>query len=425
MLSFQRIKDTFWFLPAVMVIGAVFLAQLMLGLDRWAEANSANWIPGAVVLGVEGSRGLLAAIGGSVLAVAGTTFSITISVIATASSSYGPRLVRNFMTDRRNQAVLGTFVSTFVYCLLVLRSVTSENEQTGRPSFVPYFAVYLALVLALVNVAALVYFLHHIAQSIQVSHLIRRVRLELEDVVGRLYGPGIDDRQTRTVDGPEADTIVLAEEAGFVVFVNPSPMLQIARDQHGRIELIATPGTHVVVGEPLARVRGEDSEAIASAVRSNVKLGDARAPYQDVRFAVQQLVEMAVRALSPGTNDPYTARNAIDELGGAMVTVARNPNPPTGWTDSDGMVRLVLPVPTAQDLVDAIFDDLRAYGSADVNVVRRSMRLATRMRRVAPPELVERIDTHIDLMLATSAEHITDFDHERLVADRERIQSTH
>lgn len=424
MLSLQRIKDTFWFLPAVLVVGGAVLAQAMIGLDRWADANSMDSIPGAVALGVEGSRGLLTTIGGSVLAVAGTTFSITISVIATASSSYGPRLVRNFMTDRRNQLVLGTFVSTFVYCLMALRTVTGDDSEDGSPAFVPYFAVYLAILLALSNVAALVYFLHHIAQSIQVSHLISRVRNELGDVARRLYGSGIQDRQTRSTAGPEADTIVLADSAGFVVYVNPTALLSAAQDEQGRIDLIAAPGSHVVEGEPLARVRGNDSAALASAVRTNVSLGDARSPYQDVSFAVQQLVEMAVRALSPGTNDPYTARNAIDELGSAMVTIARNPNPPTGWTDSDGMVRLVLPAPSGQTLVDEIFDDLRAYGASDANVVRRSMRLAARMRRVAPPELVERIDTQIDLMLTACADRVAAFDHERLLVDRERIEAT-
>jgi uncharacterized membrane protein len=247
MYRWHRLREAFWFLPALMVVAALLLAQAMLALDRWV-VGSEGWIPTALVLGVDGSRGLLTAVAGSVLAVAGTTFSITISVIATASSSYGPRLVRNFMTDRRNQAVLGLFVSTFVYCLIVLRAVTSEDDQSGRETFVPYLAVYLAIVLALANVAALVYFLHHIAQSIQVAFLIARVRGELEQVVHRLYGDGREDLVE--APSPPAEVVVLADKGGFVVSVDEPTLVRRACEHDGRVEVVATPGTHVVPGEP-------------------------------------------------------------------------------------------------------------------------------------------------------------------------------
>ena len=188
---FSPLRESMWFVPGLMVLGAVLVAQGVIWLDLWLDERAADVLPDAFLLGVEGSRGILVAVGGSVLAVAATTFSITMSVIATASSTYGPRLVRNFMADRSNQRVLGLFVATFVYCLMVMRRV---QDATDGITFVPHVAVYGALVLALASVAALVYFLHHISDVIQVSTLIRRVRTELERAVDAVYGSGAADR---------------------------------------------------------------------------------------------------------------------------------------------------------------------------------------------------------------------------------------
>lgn len=170
-----RSREAFWSLPALVVVLSVVVAQSALALDQ-VFSSQPQELPDSLLLGVDGSRAMLAAVGGAVLAVAGTTFSITISVIATASSTYGPRLVRNFMTDRRNQMVLGLFVGTFVYCMIVLRAITGEDENLGVEAFVPFLSVYGSLVLALANVAALVDFLHHISESIQIGYLIGRVR---------------------------------------------------------------------------------------------------------------------------------------------------------------------------------------------------------------------------------------------------------
>lgn len=412
---FSPLRESMWFVPGLMVLGAVLVAQGVIWLDLWLDERAADVLPDAFLLGVEGSRGILVAVGGSVLAVAATTFSITMSVIATASSTYGPRLVRNFMADRSNQRVLGLFVATFVYCLMVMRRV---QDATDGITFVPHVAVYGALVLALASVAALVYFLHHISDVIQVSTLIRRVRTELERAVDAVYGSGAADRVPASPLGA-ADAVVLAPRAGYVTSVD-APTLARAAEGVGVAQLTVAPGTHVMAGEALARVRG--AEEMSRLVVEHVHIGDTRTPAQDVGFAVQQLLEMAVRAVSPSTNDPYTARNVVEELASGLVPAMRHPAPGAGWADGEGVVRVIWPVPSGTALVDLVFDDLRNYAAGDPAVVHASLRLAARIARVAAPDTVVRLHEQVDALLDRAArEGVPEIDLGRLRAVREEL----
>ncbi len=405
-----------WFTPGVMVVVAMVLAQLMIVLDLYLDAAALDVLPNSFQLGVSGSRGILVAVGGSVLGVAATTFSITMSVIATASSTYGPRLVRNFMADRSNQRVLGLFVATFVYCLMVLRRVQDASDGI---TFVPHVAVYGALVLALASIAGLVYFLHHISDVIQVSTLVRRVRTELERAVEGLYTAGSSDR-VPAAPLAGATAVVLAERSGFVTTVDGPGLVAAAADV-GVAELIAGPGTHVLVGEPLARVSG-DGDAMAKAVLDHVHVGATRTPAQDVPFAVQQMVEMAVRAVSPSTNDPYTARNVVEELASGLVPALRGGDPGPGWVDGDGVVRLVWQLPSGAELVDLVFDDLRVYAASDPAVVRAALGLAGRLLRVAHPEAEARIRLQVDELIgAAERSGMAEHDLARLRVERQRV----
>lgn len=425
--SWVHARESFWFLPAVLVLLAIVLSQLALFADRqllldWADQPQ-------LAIGVDGSRGLLTTIGGSVMAVAGTVFSITISVIATASSSYGPRLVRNFMADRGNQLVLGVFVSTFAYCIIVLRSVNSEDSEAGRAAFVPYLSVYLALVIALVNIGCLVYFIHHIADSIQISTLVESVRDDLRQVAGREFPESSDDIGDGAVPGveldPGDDTVVevVAGTPGYLTGIDISSLVELAGKRDLLVELVPRVGDHLIATEALARVRrtadsaarDDDTDGLARAIQRVATIDDARTPHQDVRFAVQQLVEMAVRALSSGTNDPFTAQNAIDELGSGLAAIARGVERPDGIADSDGTLRVVLRRPRPVELVDLVFDDLRTHGSTDMRVVRPAIALARRIEEAGSPELAQRAWMHVGLMLdAFEASGAPAFDVDRM-----------
>lgn len=376
-----RARESFWFLPAILGVAAITTAQALITLDRYLDGRDFGaWGVLLYRVGASGSRDILGAIGGSMLAVAATSFSITISVLATASSSYGPRLVRNFMSDRGNQFVLGIFGSTFLYALMVLRSIRSE--ATDGASFVPDIAVNVAVLLAVVDVAVLVYFIHHIANSIQVSTLSARVRTELVAVVDELYPLSVPDSNTPKVDLVGGVSIP-ATTSGFVVAVDEAAVLKAACAADGVVELAVGPGDHLIAGEPVAWATGstdnESHSELVNAVRSALTLGDTRTPTQDIDFAVQQLTEMAVRALSPSTNDPYTARNALAELAVGLVPLCERPTPQLGRLDTDGRYRMTVVRPAAADLIDKVFDAMRQYSLANPLAVIATAELGRRI----------------------------------------------
>ena len=321
MSRWKRIRDAFWFIPALCCAVAVLLSEAMISVDRAIDGADLGPLAGLVNrVGEAGSRDLLGAIASSTLAVAATSFSITIAVLATASSTYGPRLVRNFMADRGNQIVLGVFSATFLYSLLVLRSIRALGDTDAV--FVPHLAVNLAVLLGVLSIGVLVYFINHIADSVQVWTLAGRVRSDLLDAVERLYPEGVgrdareleDDAASAEIPGGlDADA---SREIGYVQQVSEDRLLAAAQRHDALVVLRVRPGGHVAEGTTLATLWPPErvDDELADEVRACVLTGSARTPEQDIAFSVQVLEEMAVRALSPGTNDPYTAINALDEL---------------------------------------------------------------------------------------------------------------
>ncbi|WP_149360185.1 DUF2254 domain-containing protein [Lolliginicoccus suaedae] len=374
-------RDSFWFLPTILGLVALALSQLLIRIDVTIQRSDPG-LAGSLFysIGASGSRDILTAIGGSMLAVAATSFSITISVLAIASSTYGPRLVRNFMADRANQFVLGVYGATFLYCLMVLRSIRSETDQGG--AFIPDLAVNIAVLLAVLDVAVLVFFIHHIADSIQVPTLLARVRGEMVSALDDLYPEDPPDEATIAApSSPGTGAAVPAEGFGFVMIIDEDRLLVLASEHECRIEVRAGTGTHLVAGEMLATVHGveEPSKDLVAAIRAAFVLAESRSPRQDIMFAVQQLTEMAIRALSPSMNDPYTASNALDELAVGLVPLARRPEPLLGRVDEEGTLRLVVArVPPAR-LIGGVLDAMRHYALDSPLAIKATIRLAERI----------------------------------------------
>ncbi|HET7414683.1 MAG TPA: DUF2254 domain-containing protein [Arthrobacter sp.] len=325
-------------------------------------------------------------------------------VLATASATYGPRLVRNFMTDRRNQFVLGIFGATFLYSLMVLRTIRSVDAPGG--GFVPELSINLAVLFAIVDVAVLVYFIHHIADSIQVATLANRVRNELVAVVDRMRPA---DTPAHFIDDPEAPAgspgMVKAKATGFVQHIRRQDLVALAKHHDAVVELLVMPGSHLIPGEPVARIWPADTaETIAGKLRGHIVLGDDRTPEQDVGYAVQQLTEMAVRALSPSMNDPFTARNALQEIAAGMVPFCERPVSGRGRTDSDGELRLLLPQLTPVTVIDSVFNSMRTYALAHPSVLLSSLDLAARIgQRATNAEVSKALQAQIEQLMSAYA----------------------
>ncbi|MGB3770597.1 MAG: DUF2254 domain-containing protein [Rhodococcus sp. (in: high G+C Gram-positive bacteria)] len=399
--KFARFSDVFWFLPLTLGVVAVILAQVLIAVDRLLDGADLGLLTTLLYrVGASGSRSILQAIGGSMLAVAATSFSITVSVLATASSTYGPRLVRNFMRDRANQFVLGIFGSTFLYSLMVLRSIGDESVTDGP--FVPTIAVNVAVLLAVLDVAVLVFFINHIATSIQVSTLSARVRTELVAVVDTLYPEEHPDNAVPGVAPDKPFEEVSSRTSGFLLDINEAALLRAASSNDAVIEVRVRPGDHIVDGEPLARVFPPNKAAeVADSIRSAVNFGVTRTPHHDIQFAVQQLVEMAVRALSPGTNDPYTAHNALNELATGLVPMARRPAPQLGRVDGDRTLRLLVTRLPMTELVDDVFVAVRLYALDAAVAMTAAIMLAKRIGIAAvDPDVRDAVLRHLGLIEA-------------------------
>ncbi|MBX9473060.1 DUF2254 domain-containing protein [Microcella sp.] len=418
-----RVRDSFWFVPAVAIVLAVVLAESVVVLDRALD------IGGLLIIdvGPDGARGLLAAIATSMLAAAATMFSITIAVLALTASAYGPRLVRNFMSDRGNQLVLATLVSTALYALLVLRRVRSGDDE-----FVPSVGVSLALGLTVLCIALLIYFIHHISTGIQISTLAGGVRVELAARMLHNYPECVaDDRRPDALwpltDGTDHE--IRARSDGYVADIGESELVAAARSGAARIDLLVRPGTFVCHGDLVATVALEDDHSarapvdervsrVESAVRSAVAVRDERTPYQDVEHLARQLVDIAARAISPGINDPYTAVAAIDALTAAFAGTAGHADPSPVVVDADAHPRLRLAQRRWIDVVTEAVDAIRVYSTGQPIVAERLLdlleRLASRSR-----------DAHRRLDLVAAADRVlrgADSD-ALLPEDRDRLRA--
>ncbi len=411
MLLLRRVTGRFWFIPAVLCLVAAVTAELLVWVDRTTRLAVPGWLDAVLYrVGAAGSRDILGAIAGSSLAVAGTTFSITMAVLALTSSTYGPRLVRNFMADRGNQLVLGVYVATFLYSLLVLRSVRALGDpgEADADIFVPHLAVNVAVLLAVLNVAVLIYFIHHISDSIQVSTIARRVRTELHQTVDRLYPehlgrpPGQVEHDVQLPPRVEADGRPLrATRPGYVSMVDDSALMRAARDADVLVRLVVHPGDYVLKDSvvayvfPAERCRDDTLDDVQDALT----VEDARSPYQDIGFAVQQLTELAVRALSPGTNDPYTAVNALDDLSSGLVALAGREQPSRHRVDEDGVLRVHAPAVDALELTSGVLDAMRWYAGEHPAVMLQTLVLVERVAQAgADRELRARLLTQVRLL---------------------------
>lgn len=399
----QALRGSFWFLPAVLTAAAVGLSFATVAVDRGIEAEGEVLLGWTYRGGPDGARGVLGTIAGSMMTVAGVVFSITVVALTLASQQFGPRLIRNFTRDRGNQLVLGTFVATFVYCLLVLRTVNGTEKAT----FVPELGVTVGVALALVSLGVLIYFIHHVAVSIQASAVVERVWAELTGLIDEVYPEEIGEGASpadRPANGPPTDArAVRAEGTGYIVAVDADAVLRVAAERDLVVHLPIPPGRFVRRGDVVALVvaaGGQRPNVVEDDLRKAVTVGPTRTGYQDVEFGLLQLTEIAVRALSAGVNDPFTAAECVDRLGDALGRLAGRAFPSPVRAGPDGRVRVVARRPGFPDLLDVALDPVRHHARGSPLVLGRLLdalaAVGERTRRAADWEAVRR---HLDRVL--------------------------
>ncbi len=396
------LSDAFWLIPFGLVLAGGLLGFGLVELDRSGlvpqSVLDSSWVYDG---GATGARTLLGAVASSTIGVAGTVFSITIAALSLAAGQMGPRLLQNFTQDRGNQVALGIFLGTFSYALMVLRSVRAEDAG----QFVPQLALGTAILLALVCVATLVYFVDHMANRINVETVVQLVSRDLSSTIKRL---------TTEEEQPEPPDSEVWRDARKITFAGRGYLQQLASDQLAdwaaengtQIRLLIRPGRYVFPGTPIAMVTVE-VDGIDSAIDDAIALSAGQKSSDDLEFAVRQLVEVAVRALSPGINDPHTAISVLDQLGAALCEIAPL-HLRSGVHMRSGTPVLVVPSVAYSGLIDAMFHMIRQNGAGQPAVI---IRLIDVLMAVAScefnPERVLSLQRHADLALTAAELELT------------------
>jgi uncharacterized membrane protein len=362
-----------------MVSAAVALSFATLELDLNLSDRvvaEVGWIWSG---GPEGAREILSTIAGSMMTVTGVVFSITVVVLVLASSQFGPRLLRNFMRDTGNKVVLGTFISTFTYCLLILRTIRSDNET----QFAAPVSVTVGIVLALVSLGVLIYFIQHVSSSIQAPVVIARVGEELNAGIERLFPKKLGHAVPRRTSSESEALLatgcgrdfagIQSAASGYLQAIDHDGLMEIATTRDLLVELQYRPGQFVTEGTELVRLwpKQRATPDLADGFNASFFLGPDRTEEQDIEFAIHQLVEVAVRALSPGINDPFTAMNCVDRLGAALCRLAAREIPSPYRYDSAQQLRIVAHGVSFPDVMDAAFNQIRQYGRSSASVTIR------------------------------------------------------
>ncbi|MDZ4371613.1 MAG: DUF2254 domain-containing protein, partial [Phenylobacterium sp.] len=329
------LADAFWLIPAVLILSMGAVGFAVVAVQSLGDLP--DWIPADLIYGggETGARTLLGVVATSSIAVAGTIFSVTLAALSLASSQLGPRLLRNFTQDRGNQVTLGVLLGAFVYSTVVLRSVRGGSDE-----FVPSLGVTVAMLFAAACVATLVYFVHHVANRINVDTVVTLVHRDLAREVGKL-SPRRDADDPRPPDDFCLDgQAVLSDCGAYVLDIDLPALADWAKGANTRVRLLRGPGAFVLPGERLALVEPHHEEAEA-VVRRAVAFSPLRQSGDALAYAMQQLVSVAVRALSPGINDPLTAMMVVDRLGAILAELSERALPSGVASGPDGIVAYV------------------------------------------------------------------------------------
>ncbi|MFI4889284.1 MAG: DUF2254 domain-containing protein [Steroidobacterales bacterium] len=335
------------------------------------------WVPAALFpsrADPQVAQIILATIASSIMTVVSIVFAILLMTLTLASMQFSPRILLSFVRDRVTQWTLGIFLGTFAYCMAALPAARSLPHP-----FAPVAAATCAMLLAVICVAWLIVFIHHISQAISVNHIVDRIARETEDVIDDVMPDGqrhAYDPMGVPFDANKREAPVASAISGYIRYVDTGRLLYLAKKFKVRVRLLRRVGHFVPAGVPLFSASPEerlDQERIDE-MRSAFDIGPTRTLQQDVEFGVIQIVDIALKAISPAVNDPSTAITCIDQLGRIMIRFASRNVPESLLCDPPHVVRVIVPWILTEDLLDTAFEQIRHYSASDIAVSLRLLR---------------------------------------------------
>ena len=381
------VRSSLWFIPSIMALSTVIFALAIIALDRRVDVyyKEVDWL----IYGgsSDGARALLSTIGASMVSITGVTFSVTLVALALASSQFGPRLLRNFIKDKGNQFVLGTFISTFIYSLIVLLAVRSNEGDY----FVPRIAVGFSFIFSICSLGVLIYFIHHVSSSIQADNVVKKAYDELIDDIDDFMFHGKELKADDRISEEEAFEaikgrpfyefyLIGSSKAGFLQVVDYSGLFHWAESNDCIIHVMVRAGEYVARSETIARLflNRDLTRENVDEINNLFILGYQRTPDQDIEFSIRQIVEIAIRALSPGINDPHTAMACIQWLGSAITKMSYYNFPFVVRVNKNDAIRLILKRHTYAGVVECCYGHIRQYAQANAEV---SLSMLTALRK--------------------------------------------
>jgi uncharacterized membrane protein len=370
------LRGGFLIRPLLITLALGLTGMILSSLEERFPVLSA-WVPEALFpsrADPQIAQIMLATIAGSIMTVVSIVFAILLMTLTLASMQFSPRILVSFVRDRVTQWTLGVFLGTFLYCMAVLPAARSLPQP-----FAPVASVTGALVLALASVIGLIFFIHHISRAVSVNHIVDRIARETEQVIDEImpHKRGLEFRREEMGFTPqETEFPVLNEQSGYTCLVDGARLLRLAKEYKLRIRLLRPIGHFVPSGVPLFTISRQSRLTVErmAELRSAFVIGPMRTMQQDVEFGVLQIVDIALKAISPAVNDPSTAINCIDQLSRVLIRWAGRSPPASLLCDPPHVVRVVIPWPDFDHLLDTAFEQIRHYAVNDIAVSLRLLR---------------------------------------------------
>lgn len=380
----DSLKSSYWFIPLVMMAFALLLWLGTSSLDHALSARDKKAIAWLYVSDADTMRTLLLTIAATIIGVLGVVFSIIMVPLTIAAAQFGPRLLRTFLRDSGTQVTLGTFTGTFIFCMAVLLQLSGAAKQP-----LPQISVNVALLMGLVSFGVLIYFINHVAVSLQAPVMVSRVSKELHIAIAHDLpdDPGTssltsiaDEDKQENPDLSSSYKSVMAKESGYLQVRDDSRLLHLAKQHNLIFKVLSEPGDFIVQGTPLMYIWGDiHIEKINAIINAAFLTGVQRTLVQDVTFGINELIEVALRALSPAINDPFTAMTCLDWVGSALCQVCTRTFPKSKLFDNNGHLRIIRNPVTFTQLADAAFNQIREYGRSSRYVTLRIMHTIKRV----------------------------------------------
>jgi len=367
--KWDSFRSNFWFLPTIMSLAAILACLILLQLDQ----RVGFLLPETGAGSLNSMRSVLAVLIGALVTALSIVFSSTVVVLTLAASQLGPRLLRTYVRDRSNQTLIGVFSSTVFYNLTALFVLGRLQESEG----IPNFTVLVGFLMTCGALFVLIYFIHHVARNIQAPNVILNVSQELLSLIRNTY-PEIEEKQEELSEEtalPQNGTRISAIRSGYIQAVDIQTLMNLASEHKLVIRTLHRPGHFIIQKEALVEIYGRDipMKEISPLIQECFILGEKRTATQDVEFVMIEIVEIAVRALSPGINDPFTARTCVDRLAEALCLLAERKQPQVYYYSEEGNLLLILDQPTFGTFCDVSFHQIRQHASSDVYVLIHMM----------------------------------------------------